>query len=460
MSVRSIIATGLLAAGAVASPQWGGGWGYPKTVTVTSDHTVYKTVTKTGSCSGSSVTSFSSSSSHSSSASTSASASKSGSSSGSSSASSSASSSTSTVATTTTTSASNTVPTTTLLATATGHPLDVAAKAAGKLWFGTAADIPGTGEAQDPYWAAEFNSTDFGEATPANIMKFVFTEPEPNVFNYTGAEQFLSFVEGTGKLVRCHNLIWQSELPTWITNPTVNWTNATLTAALRNHVTNLVEYFGDRCYSWDVVNEAFSDNPAGAYASNVWFDTIGPAYVVEAFDAATQAVKAKNLAVKLYYNDYNIEYLGNKSYAAQNLVTELKGRGIQIDGVGLESHFIAGETPDKASQMANMQAFINLGVDVAITELDVRLNLPPNATTEAQQVLDYYNSVAACVAVGDGCIGVTVWDFDDEYSWVPGTFPGQGYADLFLSNGPNEPLTRKAAYDGCLQALTGAPESA
>lgn len=40
-------------------------------------------------------------------------------------------------------------------------------------------------------------------------------------------------------------------------------------------------------------------------------------------------------------NDYNIEYLGNKSLSAQNnIVKALKSQGIQIDGVGLESHFI------------------------------------------------------------------------------------------------------------------------
>ncbi|TKA46661.1 hypothetical protein B0A54_02494 [Friedmanniomyces endolithicus] len=315
-----------------------------------------------------------------------------------------------------------------------------------------------TGEAQDPYYIAEFdNIHDFGEATPANIMKYEFTEPEAGVFNYTGAEEFLT--AAAGKAIRCHNLIWSSELPTFITNPTVNWTNATLTAALRRHVTTLVEHFGDRCYSWDVVNEAFSDNPAGAYAPNIWYDTIGPAYVVEAFQAASDAVRANNLAVKLYYNDYNIEFLGNKSYAAQALVKDLKNRNIQIDGVGLESHFIAGETPSKAAQQANMEAFTALGVDVVVTELDVRLNLPPTVATEAQQVVDYYNTVAACVAV-PRCVGIVVWDFDDTYSWIPGTFPGQGYGDLFLQpNGPNTPLVRKAPYDGCLEALTGAPEA-
>lgn len=106
-----------------------------------------------------------------------------------------------------------------------------------------------------------------------------------------------------------------------------------------------------------------------------------------------------------------------------------------------------------------MEAFTALGVNVAVTELDVRLPLPPTAADEVQQVADYYSTVAACVAV-KGCIGVTVWDFDDTYSWVPGTFAGQGYADLFLQpGGANTPLVKKAAYDGCLEALQNRTES-
>lgn len=55
----------------------------------------------------------------------------------------------------------------TATATATNYGLNDAAKAIGKLWFGTAADIPQTGEIDDPYYMAQFNNTnDFGEATP------------------------------------------------------------------------------------------------------------------------------------------------------------------------------------------------------------------------------------------------------------------------------------------------------
>lgn len=192
----------------------------------------------------------------------------------------------------------------------------------------------------------EFNNThDFGEATPANIMKFEFVEPEQGVFNWTGPQEFLDIAHATRKYVRCHNLIWKSELPTWVTDPAVPWTNATLSAVIYEHVYNIVEHFGDQCYSWDVVNEALADSPAGSYDnSSIFYDVIGPAYVVEAFQAATDAVRKNHLSVKLFYNDYNIEYPGAKSTAAQAIVSELKARNIQIDGVGLESHFIVGKS--------------------------------------------------------------------------------------------------------------------
>ena len=87
----------------------------------------------------------------------------------------------------------------------------------------------------------------------------------------------------------------------------------------------------------------------------------------------------------------------------------LKSAGIQIDGVGLQSHFIVGETPSTASQMQNMNSFIALDVDVAI-ELDIRTTTPPTDAAQLQQVQDYKSTVSACAQVAR-CVGITAWDF-------------------------------------------------
>ncbi|KXT11280.1 hypothetical protein AC579_1675 [Pseudocercospora musae] len=234
--------------------------------------------------------------------------------------------------------------------------LNIAAKAAGKEWFGTATNIPGI-EQQDPYCVQQLLSwKEFGQATPANRTKFAFTEQRQGVLNLTEAEIFMNAVNPPGmpqKKIRCHPLIWHQTLPNWLTSPALPWTNATLTAVLVNHVKYLVSYFGDRCAHWDVVKEVFSESsttdPNFPYRSvnNIWYQVIGPEYIVIAFKAASEVVREKGLNVKLYYNDYGIESPGPKNSAAVALITSLQARSIQTDGIGFESHFLAGGTPNK-----------------------------------------------------------------------------------------------------------------
>ncbi len=88
----------------------------------------------------------------------------------------------------------------------------------------------------------------------------------------------------------------------------------------------------------------------------------------------------------------------------------MKSAGVPIDGVGLEGHFIVGEVPTTIQQ--NMEAITALGVEVAITELDIRMTLPSTDALLAQQKADYNTVISACNAVA-GCIGVTLWDYTD-----------------------------------------------
>lgn len=94
-----------------------------------------------------------------------------------------------------------------------------------------------------------------------------------------------------------------------------------------------------------------------------------------------------------------------------------------------------------------MNLFVKQDVEVAITELDIRLNEPETTANLAQQSLDYEATVGACVQVKK-CVGVTVWDFYDPFSWVPGVFTGQGSATLYFAN-----FTKHPAYAGVVSAL-------
>ena len=278
----------------------------------------------------------------------------------------------------------------------------------------------------------------------------MYTEPQHGVFNYTPGDLILDIAEAHQQYVTCDNLIWVSEVSDWVLDG--NWTAESLTEVMREHIYNVVTHWGNRCRDWEVVNEPLASN--GSFASSIWYDTIGPEYFYLAFQFAQEAVERTGRDIKLFFNDYNIESPSNKTNAAYELVKELKRRGLRIDWVGLESHFIVGETPSLEQQIEAKQGFLDLGVDVAITELDVRFSEVPFYTTEAQaqQASDYYSSVASCVQVGRRCFGVTVWDFDDQYSWIPSTFAGQGGGDLF-----NNSLQAKPAYYASAEALQRRP---
>ena len=281
---------------------------------------------------------------------------------------------------------------------------------------------------------AQFNSL-----TPGNAMKWGSVEPARGSFDWTEADQIVAFAQAHNQQVRGHTLVWHNQNPSWLTNG--NWTAAQLSSLLQNHISTEVGRYKGRITAWDVVNEPFNED--GTYRSDLWYDTLGADYIANALTWA----HAADPAAKLYINDYNVEGVGAKSTALYNLVKDLKSRGVPIDGVGLQAHLILGQVPSSLQQ--NIQRFADLGVDVSITELDVRMALPADSTKLAQQAADYKSVLSACVAV-TRCAGVTVWGFADSDSWVPGTFPGYGAATPYDEN-----YAPKPAYHAIAEALGG-----
>ena len=71
-------------------------------------------------------------------------------------------------------------------------------------------------------------------------------------------------------------------------------------------------------------------------------------------------------------NDFNTEGINAKSNALLSTVQGLKAQNL-IDGVGFQCHFIVGQVP--TTLQANLQRFVNAGVEVALTELDIRVRM-------------------------------------------------------------------------------------
>ncbi|WP_330264971.1 endo-1,4-beta-xylanase [Streptomyces griseorubiginosus] len=285
----------------------------------------------------------------------------------------------------------------------------------------------------------ELAGVQFNSLTPGNAMKWGSVEPTRGSYNWAEADQIVDFAEAHGQQVRGHTLVWHSQNPSWLTNGT--WTQAQLSTLLNDHISLEVGRYKGRLAAWDVVNEPFNED--GTYRQTLWYNGLGTGYIAQALTAA----RAADPAARLYINDYNVEGVNAKSTALYNLVRSLKEQGVPIDGVGLQAHLIVGQVP--ATLQQNIQRFADLGVDVAITELDIRMTLPSDSAKLTQQAADYKAVMNACVAVAR-CVGATVWGFTDSDSWIPSTFPGQGAATPYDEN-----YAPKPAYYAIAEALGG-----
>ncbi|MFI7439950.1 endo-1,4-beta-xylanase [Nonomuraea indica] len=279
-------------------------------------------------------------------------------------------------------------------------------------------------------------ATEFNQITAENAMKWDATEPSQGRFTFDGADAVVGFAAANGQQVHGHTLVWHSQTPGWVQS-----LGATaMRAAMREHIAQVVgRYAADPAVvSWDVVNEVFDDS--GNLRTSFWYNTLGESYIADAFRAA----RAADPDARLCINDYNVEGINAKSTAMYDLVRSLRGQGVPVDCVGLQGH-LAAQYGFPGQVQQNMQRFADLGVQVRVTELDVRMVMPRDAGKDATQAAYYRDTVNACLAV-TACAGITIWGFTDRHSWVPDTFPGQGAALIYDENYRPKPA-RTAVHD-------------
>lgn len=283
---------------------------------------------------------------------------------------------------------------------------------------------------------------EFNLVTAENAMKWDATEPSQNSFNFSEGDKLVNWAQNNNYTVHGHALVWHNQTPNWVQNLSAS----AMQSAMNNHIDKVLAHYKGKVPMWDVVNEAFEDN--GTYRNSFWYRTLGKSFIENAFIRA----RAADPSVKLIYNDYNLEYTGNKSNAAYNMLKDFKSRNIPVDGIGFQMHLDIQYSIDYNDFAKNLQRFADLGLEIYITEMDVRVSSNPTSAELQTQASYYKNIIEKCMAQ-PAVKAIQVWGFTDKYSWVPNTFPGRGAALLFDSN-----YNPKASYYAMQAALaTSAP---
>ena len=317
---------------------------------------------------------------------------------------------------------------------------------------------------------AAITAGQFSVVTPENEMKWQVVEPTQGQFDWSGADQVVAFAEANHQLVRGHTLMWHNQLPTWLTTGVANGTisDAQLKDLLHQHITTEVSRYKGKIWQWDVANELFANSwdtaqADGLNANDFWISHLGSSIVADAFRWA----HAADPNALLCYNDFNIAGEDGTNVKFQNVynfVQNLRAQGVPISCVGEQGHLDTQYGFSGQLMQQDLQSYASLGVKVAITEADVRTfvettdnqQTPTSGLEKFAQPYEFGQELKACLAVKD-CISFTIWGFDDAESWVPSTFSGEGYADIYDVN-----LNKKDAYYELQQDLKlaafGAPD--
>ncbi|MCA0757290.1 endo-1,4-beta-xylanase [Paenibacillus sp. N4] len=283
----------------------------------------------------------------------------------------------------------------------------------------------------------------YNTVTAGNYMKPDFLQKKKGTFTFENADELVAKAISEDMKVHGHVLVWHAQSPDWLTSQTDSQGN-TITdeqgnkvplsrgEALQNmwdYTKTVMEHFGDKVISWDVVNEAMtsSSDPTdwrSALRQSGWTRSVGDDFVEQAFLAARAVLdEHPEWNIKLYYNDYNLDDQ-SKATAVYSMVREINERYAQthpgkllIDGIGMQGHYNLKTSPQNVEM--SLQKFISLGVTVSISELDINggSNSKQTEAESIQQGYLYAKLFQLFKKYADHIERVTIWGLHDGVSW-------------------------------------------
>jgi len=279
------------------------------------------------------------------------------------------------------------------------------------------------------------------DATTNHGFSWSVIQPTPDTWNFGPADATYQWAEANDLHQTGFHFAWDQDalddLAPWVTDVT---DPAELRAVLADRAATIFDRYPalDRI---DVINEPFELLGGQLYA-NHFHQVLGPDYIAELFAIVDAEAPAHT---ELIVNENFVEYSQAKAEALVALVTDLVDRGVAIDGVGLQSHFLFGE-PDWARYEQVMRDVGALGLPVHVTELDVPVAPTLPDRFEVQRTR-YQRAVEICLDVA-ACRSITIWGVHDGHTWIDQIF-GPGW-DPLLFDPSGQP---KPAFGGVAEAL-------
>ena len=345
----------------------------------------------------------------------------------------------------------------------------------------------------------------FNAITGENVHKVDhFLGPAPNAwdYNFDGADHVVDWAEERNIAMIGHTLAWHSQSRPWLTHTAEGpVTRQQAIYNMHRHISTVAGRYAGRMYSWDVLNEAVLSGGPGDAAWNAnpnwrahlrnpgvgqtrWQAAFANGADIEAGECGTDFVyyafkfaRMYDPFAILYYNDYNEEIPSKRNVIVDMIRSintrwahdmennheavpegeEYTGR-LLIEAMGMQAHYhLAGWTTNFNNVYTALQAYVDLGVRVSVTELDITIGgfggaaVPPPGPARdalfATQADRYAQLFEWYLANSDSMGRVSLWGKTDDQSWRSAGFPLL-FDHLFQT---------KPAFDAILATLEDAP---
>jgi len=207
----------------------------------------------------------------------------------------------------------------------------------------------------------------FGCLTPEYELMPEHLVDADGKFTFARGDAVVAFAEKHRMPVFGHMLVWHFVTRKWLFEGRDGKPLPCEKALenLKSYIVAVTGHYKGKIKAWDVVNEALSDKEGEYLRETPALRAIGGDYIEKAFEFA----RAADPDAELYYNDYNIEQPA-KLAKTRRLIRDLKAKGVRIDAVGIQGHWLL-DWPPAEMIGTGIEALAAEGVKVMITELDV-----------------------------------------------------------------------------------------
>lgn len=290
--------------------------------------------------------------------------------------------------------------------------------------------------------------------TGENAMKMNTISLGQGRYDFSDGDYLVDFAQQNGLKVHGHTLLWYKHTPDWLKN--YQGDSAAFVGIMKQYIYDVVGHYKGKVASWDVINEVINDKgevyTTDGTKENIWMKKIGINYIALAFQFAHEA----DPDALLFYNEYGHEYSAQRRMGVNNLVKDLKAKGVPIDGVGLQMHT---NTLRATSDIRNAIVMIaaSTKVKVHVSELDVSVNsdskIKDSDVTDSLKTVVFNNQQIWYREVSKAMNDLPV---DQRYGI---TFWGVCDTNTSVATKPDWPLVfdanyqRKPAYQGLLQGF-------